>query len=244
MAWHVRAQAPRRVLLALLVVSAVAAAMLAFGSSPAWAICGLSHSYTVDWGNDEGDGGSAVGPDGKLSLQEAIDAANNDSGRSTIVLPARHYFISDGLPVTDTCGLTIQGAGARVTVIDGTNSDYVFGNTGTATIDGVTITGGKSTGGGLGGALTNNGELTLTNDAIIGNTAPAGGGILNQSGHTLMVSGSTFSGNSATGTGTPQGGGAINNNGSATIANSTISGNTAVAFGGGVFTDTSGVTTL
>ncbi|MEA2426923.1 MAG: hypothetical protein QOF37_551 [Thermoleophilaceae bacterium] len=251
--------ASRRTLVLLLAATALAAVALGLGSSPARAVMpacvGAPVTYTVDWGNDEDDGNNTgPGPDGKLSLQEAVGEAGGNNGDTTIVLPAGHYFLSDGLPIGGGCALTIQGAGARVTTIDGTNRDYVFSSNGNTTIDGVTITGGHSGGGG--GAVSNHGTLTLTNDAIVANTATFGGGVANGTDRSLTISGSTLSGNSAAGGSAPsgasggQGGGAIYNKGTATIINSTISGNTAGqnavsgGLGGGIFTETGKTTNL
>jgi hypothetical protein len=78
-----------------------------------------------------------------------------------------------------TKDLTIQGAGAVATVIDGGGIDRVLhilvGTT--VTISGVTITGGRIvTATGLtGGGVSNSGTLTVTGSAISGNSSNFGG---------------------------------------------------------------------
>ena len=91
----------------------------------------------------------------------------------------------------------------------------------TVGIDGLTITGGKSSVTDDGGGLTNFGDLTLTNSTVSGNEADdEGGGIANFG--TMRIEGSTISGNISG----RNGGGVINEFGTMTIVNSTISGNT------------------
>ena len=108
----------------------------------------------------------------------------------------------------------------------------------TVTISGLTIKNGSAPSPYYGGGIYNDhANLTLSNCAIIGNSAPqgVGGGIFNDQG-TLVVSGSSLSGNSC------WYGGGISNNwlglGSATvtITNSTLSGNSA-SFGGAIINE-------
>ena len=98
----------------------------------------------------------------------------------------------------------------------------------TATLTGVTISGGTAT---SGGAVDNKGDLTLSNDTLSNNTAATGGAVTNEASGTLTVLDSTFSSNTATTTG-----GAIANEGTATLTNTTISLNTAPQ-GGGITND-------
>jgi hypothetical protein len=72
----------------------------------------------------------------------------------------------------------------------------------------------------LGGAIYNNGYLTVTNCTLLRNTGRLlGGGIGNNLGHTAIISNSTISGNEA------DHGAAIHNLGSVTVSNCTISNN-------------------
>jgi hypothetical protein len=82
-----------------------------------------------------------------------------------------------------------------------------------------------------GGGLFNQGSLTLTNSTLISNTVGEsgwGGGLMNGSAGTVIVSDSTINNNS----GGP--GGGIFNNNTLTLTNSTVSGNTASSTGGGI----------
>jgi hypothetical protein len=87
----------------------------------------------------------------------------------------------------------------------------------------------------IGGGINNSGNLTVTNSTLSGNATSSsnggGGGINNNTGGTLNVSNSTFSGNFAY-----RFGGAIYNRGTGilTVTNSTLSGNTATITGGGI----------
>jgi CSLREA domain-containing protein len=182
----------------------------------------------------------------QCTLRDAIDLSNPGD---TIVLPAGTYSLSNGdLEVTHNLALT--GAGANTTTLNAGGSSRVLAvtNNATATVSGVTITGGN--GGGLnagagGGVYIDSGAtLNLSESAVTGNTAPRSGGGIDLNG-TLNLSESTISGNSATGS--PGIGGGIDDYGAAaTIVNSTIAGNNASVDGGGIFNQgpltTSGVT--
>ena len=111
---------------------------------------------------------------------------------------------------------------------------------GTATLTDCTVTGNT---GRFGGGISNYGIVTLDDLAVTYNAATnnsAGAGVLNRG--TATISGGTISGNSASGSG----GGVYNASGtgvSLSIANCAISGNSAFS-GGGVFDNISGVEML
>ena len=116
-----------------------------------------------------------------------------------------------------------------LTVRRNTGGDYgiltiAVGPTGTVTLSGLTISNGKATQVG-GGIHIFTGALNLINCSIAGNTAGIAGGGVYASSATLNVSGSTISGNAVTDF--LGHGGGIYADSSFTIANSTISGNTA-----------------
>nr|MBP6355516.1 hypothetical protein [Nitrosomonas sp.] len=102
-------------------------------------------------------------------------------------------------------------------------------------LDGFTITAGNANGyyldGQGGGIATNNGNLTLTNNSISGNSAFFGGGMYNSDSNPILIN-NTFSGNSAT-----YGGGGIANtqSSSPTLMNVTFSDNSTANAGGGMF---------
>lgn len=189
---------------------------------------------------------------GICTLRAAIQEANAHAGGDTIMLPAGTYLLTR-VGVDDTAlngdldithGMSIVGAGANSTIIDGNGGvigERVFQITGTVSISGVTIEHGHESN--VGGGILNNGSLTLANSAIISNTASGindwGGGIYNSG--SLTLTNSTISGNT-TGNHNAYGGG-IFNQGPMTITNSTISGNTTFAstspyspgYGGGIY---------
>ena len=114
------------------------------------------------------------------------------SGSDTIVLPAGTYTLTmagsgedSGLTgdLDVTSGLTILGASAASTIIDGNGGmllDRVIhiNYAASAEIAGVTIRNGDADGSGGGGVFSaNNSSLVLTNTTISGNHAQAGGGV-------------------------------------------------------------------
>src|SRR5690606_9583087 len=116
-------------------------------------------------------------------------------------------------------GLTLTGGDA---VADGgTSGGGVAYGTGTSgTLDHVTITGNMAN---QGGGIFNLGVLTITGSTISGNSASGGGGGI-RNGGTLTIEQSTVSGNTTT-SGYSIGGGIYNIGGSAsvTLTNSTVS---------------------
>jgi len=157
--------------------------------------------------------------DGKLSLREAITRANDHAGADTIVLPAGLFMIGIGgvgdnsnlsgdFDIKDT--LTIQGAGAGLTVVSGEYQDRVFDVIGTApssikvVLRGLTVRGGNVTGDG-GGVRVADADLVVRNCAVVGNRATLTGGGISDGGvpgvGTVTVVGSTVARNVAAGDG-------------------------------------------
>jgi len=162
--------------------------------------------------------------DPDCSLREAIDAANTNPGADDVPVPAGTYLLTLGqLVVSDD--VSIAGAGQTNTIIDGNASSGVFGiGSGVvAGISGVTIQNGYR------GGISNNGDLTLSNSTVSGNTAASGGGI--QSWGTLTLTNSTVSDNTVF-----YGfGGGIEFRGDLTLVHSTVSGNEGYYGGGGIY---------
>ncbi|MBI3248636.1 MAG: thrombospondin type 3 repeat-containing protein [Deltaproteobacteria bacterium] len=206
--------------------------------------------------------------DGDCSLREAIRSANLDSavdgclagnGDDAISLPGGLYRLAlagsgeDAAATGDldiTANLSLLGANADVTIVDGGGLDRVFQVLPGATvlIDSVTVTNGNG-GGGAGGGVLNAGTLDLTNSRVTGNTAglPGGGGIW--SGGSVVQAASltllqtTVSENAANG----DGGGIHNAAFSAlTLEKSTVNGNSATSAGssrgGGIYNAGSSMT--
>ena len=182
--------------------------------------------------------------DGVCTLHEAIIAANTDTasgatlgecaaGSSSDVITfsvAGTITLASGLPAI-TSDVTIDGA-AAITV-NGATSFRPFTITGgTVGLSGLAIVNGRSTADDGGGIKVNAATLTVSNSTISGNAAAAGfrGGGIWQFGGTLLVTGSTISGNAA-----PGGAGITSIDVDLTVENSTISGNTATLFGGGLY---------
>jgi hypothetical protein len=217
-------------------------------------------------------------------LRAAIQEANALAGPDVISLPAGFHSLAlagasedadatGDLDITDA--LTITGAGAATTFVDGSGLDRVFdvdpaGAGIDVSISGVTVQYGlapqqglTSLGGGIqnhgrlrlsgssvvnnrgvaldtfGGGLCNDGGTVEIDDCTVGdNQAVSGAGVYNGSGGTLTLRRSTVSGNSAGAYG-----GGISTVGVLTVENSTISGNTSF-YGGGIYAYIAGSATL
>jgi hypothetical protein len=157
------------------------------------------------------------------SLQAAIDAAG----------PGDTIQLGTGIYKETTVNIdkpiTLNGAGAAGTVLDGTNSGRVITIGGTnpnvdVKLAGMVIRGGKDE---LGGGIYNVGRLTLEKVSLRDNTATySGGGVYNYKG-SLYIKDSNIVNNRAA----HQGGGIINFEGMVDTVSTTIGSNTA-AYGG------------
>jgi len=207
----------------------------------------------------------------RAALESARDYLSVGSLTSIVVsVPEGHYLLTQGgLPLGSVngacagkakCPITLQGAGAGRTIIDGQGVAGVIlavvEGSAPLTVAGVTLTHGGSLGAiddigvGLtvresavteshatsdGGAINVNGapQLTVIDSSITGNSAPSGGGIYAKRTPVTVVR-STLSGNHAlAGTG-----GAIMveeaGGEEATLIDSTVAGNAANTSGGGI----------
>lgn len=139
-----------------------------------------------------------------------------------------HLIINPG---AGAITLTITGAGAATTILDGDNNGraMMLGSRATVTLSGFTIQNGNaaSESAPKGGGILNFGVLTLGDSVVRDNTAATGGGIANTG--SLTVRTSSISGNTAS----AGDGGGITNGGPLTVDTSTISGNTAGSAGSG-----------
>ena len=255
-------------------------------SAPSNSVTALAiPNYVVNDTGDDATGTASNCPangattgSGNCTLRDAIAAANaatvGNITFSTTVFPTSAQTTiqltpSYGSLTISGSNVTVIGPGTNVLTVNGNGSSSrplsVFTvNTGaTATLYGVTITGGYASNNG--GGVYNKGTLTILDSAISGNTAQNnGGGIENQAG-TLTVENSTVSGNAANNDGggidnevtgatasivestiynnslapTGDAGAGISNRASMTIMSSTIWGNSCSQFtvspGGGIY---------
>ena len=199
----------------------------------------LLSTYTVNSTGDSGAGNGLIG-----DLRFCITQANAAGGDETIVFdstvfktPQTITLNGTQLGLSDTTGTeTITGPAAGVTV-SGNNASRVFQVDGgvTASISGLTITGGNSGTYSNGGGLANFGTTMLSDCTVSDNTArflSFGGGVYN--GGTLAMVNCTVSGNSASGDGGGVSSGTFGNYGpTLTMTNCTVSANSGY-YGGGL----------
>lgn len=240
-----------------------------FGAIPA-----LAATYTVTSTADTGTGCGANIVVAGCTLRVALEQATSGNDTIQFSLGAGAHTItltSDELHLN--ANVTITGPGASLLTISGGNSFRIFENDySTVSISGVTITKGNGISvqgnnpscpfnavncfNAEGGAIWNQGTLTLTNCIVSGNSVttsaltPEGGAIFNYG--TLTLSGTTVSGNTATGNSTLNPydanttiGGGIFNSGDGgftagvlnVINGSIISGNSSGQEGGGIYSE-------
>jgi hypothetical protein len=164
---------------------------------------------------------------GVCTLRAAVTSANQDlSNISRIFLPAGTYTLTYGtLPIQRQ--MEFVGAGAVMTVIhvqDQVSNLISAAASAHLTLYDLTLTGGSA---GDGGAIENNGTVTLVRSVITENDATIGGGIWNNG--TLTLVDSAVNQNRAS-----ESDGAITNVGSAMLIRSMVSGNDGGAGAGGI----------
>ncbi|TCJ30775.1 choice-of-anchor Q domain-containing protein [Nocardioides jejuensis] len=183
---------------------------------------------------------------GTCSLRAAmIEADFHPTQRTTIQMPAGHFTITRGplLPIVNASpslagpfmvlsNVTVRGAGARQTVIDGNGLDRIFTVAPpwvTLDLSDVTLTGGIArerelvvvTGG---GAIANQGHLVLHRVTVQGNRADYGGGIFNTPSARAEIYDSSILDNIAN-----REGGGIRFDAAGTLVNSTVARNRVLA---------------
>jgi CSLREA domain-containing protein len=204
------------------------------------------------------------------TLREAVNAANADADFNLITFTVTGTITLSGTELPLNNNMAINGPGANLLTISGNNASRVFGvaiNRVVALSD-LTITNGNVSNNGGGIQVSVGAHLSVNNCTISGNQAVLTGGGISSLGTTLLINNSIISGNSAgqgggisTGINSSKavinnsavsgnsasdffGGGGIHNlsPGNLTAVNSTISGNSANADGGGI--NNSGTLTL
>ena len=180
-------------------------------------------------------------------IQNAINTAvANDVGDDvTIDVAAGSYSENDSISASSLHSLTIAGAGAQASAVNGGGLNSVFVvSSGDVTISGLIIQNGEAGTNG-GGGIDNDAGLTVVDSLLTGDgSSSSGGAIDNHAGATLQLSDSTVSGNTAS-----VGGGGIENAGYLTLTgsdlmNNTTSQNTDAAGYGGAGIQNSGTTTV
>ncbi|WP_334142725.1 right-handed parallel beta-helix repeat-containing protein [Rhabdothermincola sp.] len=135
---------------------------------------GADAIFTVDSNGDQGDGNPgdgqcSVAPDGSgpCTLRAAVEEANASGGSTSVTVPAMTIDLGDALIVQDGVTLTISGAGAGLTVLDGPSRDtLLFVNGGAnVTVRGLTLTGSSDSG----PAVLIYGTLLLDQVEVVGN---------------------------------------------------------------------------
>jgi fibronectin-binding autotransporter adhesin len=173
-------------------------------------------------------------PSGDLSLRQAVNLANVLDAAETIAFDSTVFATPQTITLTlgqlelsDTGGLqTIEGPAAALTITaDDVSRDFQIDPGVTATLSGLTITGGSTSE--TGGGVVNNGTIALYGTTVSGNTAKYGGGGLSNYG-TATLTDCTISGNSAW----DDGGGGLQSDGTITLTGCTITGNTGDTSGG------------
>ncbi len=180
---------------------------------------------------------------GNCTLRAALQEANALAGPDTITLPAGLFQLTLSGAGEDAAAsgdldiledLTVNGAGASATLIDGGDLDRVFdvapnGASLTLALSGLGVRNGKATSAAGGALRINLGAVTVADSAFTDNNAGTNGGAIFNAG-TLSLARSTVSGNVA-----DSSGGGLYNAGNLTLSNSTVSGNSATDAGGGLY---------
>lgn len=214
--------------------------------------------------NDSNPGDDFCGSANGCTLRAAIDEANAATTFKTIRLPAGRYslgrgptyflpdnssgsfFISSGFPVT------IIGAGAGKTIIDGAGLDRTFlifsfaAANPTVSFHDLTITGGANpyyTS--CGGGVLIDGNFLLSRSTVVNNSASCGGGVEIESAANAVIDSSTIAGNRTVDPQSGYGGGVYaSSNSNVAITNSTIARNTSAQYGGGIGVSSGAIVSL
>ncbi len=206
---------------------------------------------TIRNGNAD-EGGGISNFSGTLSITDSIINGNT---------------ATFGAGVASRRTLTLTGTTVSGNV--GTHGGGIWSlSTGTVTIAHSTLSGNSAS---FGGGISSGGNLTVTDSTIAANNATFGGGVHSQgTQNTLVITTSaisnnaaigsgggvwsssstgsasvtntTISGNEASGGETPQGGGIFNSSGALNLTSSTVADNSADSLGGGIFNSSGAVT--
>ncbi len=130
--------------------------------------------FTVDSTADASDAnpgdGTCATAGGACTLRAAIEEANALAGSDSVSVPAGVYTLSLG-QLTLASGLTLGGAGASSTIIDGNGLSRVLQTSGVVVISDLTIRNGSDAADYGAGGIYNGGTLTLNNTTVSGNSS-------------------------------------------------------------------------
>ena len=222
-------KAKKQILIPSLILSLVL--IFSFGTHSVSAATGDIIYVNGSGGNDSWDGLSATWTSGtngpKLSIKNATGTVNNGG---TVNIAKGNYKGVNNTKITINKNITIIGQSQTGTIINGTDSAWIFKIQpgATVTIKNLTITNGNAYNG---GAIYNNGNLTVSDGRFTYNHAYVAGSAIYNHG-TLAVVYSSFLNNDADGgSGDPAynfAAGAIYNDGNLTVTDGYFSENSAV----------------
>ncbi|MDR9404177.1 MAG: Hint domain-containing protein [Halothece sp. Uz-M2-17] len=176
-------------------------------------------------------GGDNLHTEADITINKALTIQGDADVTIDANSTGRVFNIDDG--TGSAIAVNLEGLTLTNGATSGTEDGGAILNQEDLTIDQSTIS--NSTAADDGGAIANFGTLTLNESTLSNNTSSdtssptsGGGGLLNTKDATATIVNSTLSGNSALN------GGAIRNDGVLSLVNSTLSGNTATNGGGGI----------
>jgi hypothetical protein len=176
-------------------------------------------------GNDLNDG--STWQYAKKTINNATETVKTNG---TLNIANGQYNGTDNTQITINNNMTIKGESQKNTIINGTGTNWIFYVPSGITLNilNLTLTNGTKT---SGGAIENDGTLTVTNSSFIGNIVGHGyGGAICNSG-TLTVTDSNFLNN----TSNHLAGAIANEDGTLTVTSSIFNSNTATYEGGAIY---------
>ncbi len=227
---------------------------LTLAGAPAASAADFAVTTTADGGDSSPEDGLCKAGSGQCTLRAALGQAAFSPGADRVIVPAGTFQLVDGLSaLAVTSSVTIEGAGARATIIKASAASRVMLATANLVLRDVALTGAAPTSGSSirGGALAvTAGDATLERVWIYGNTIAsatnAGGAGVGVTGGSLTILDSTISGNTAYGriegsSGGSASGGGVVIGAPTVIRRSTISGNQTQSLGAGQFSSGGGI---
>jgi len=182
----------------------------------------VSHNTAIGaFPADMGGHGGGVNSTGALRVVDSRIASNHSDLGGGGIFNGGTATVKASVLSANTTGTTDWGAGEGAGVEN---------NPGVMTVMGSTINGNR--GADYGGGLRNLGALRVIRSTVSGNQAGQGAGIANLGSGTLVVRSSTLTGNHGA-----EGAGLFLSGGGTTVLNTTITGNRAQSFGGGIYDD-------